>query len=88
MGASVDKVKEFLNEHPHKDCEEKSLHLVLELCPEDFQFLDTFRLHKIDDINFAHCDGNDLLLIADDNMDGCKLAVSSKGSVMVYDPSD
>ena len=62
--------------------------LVLELCPEDFQFLDTFRLHKLEDINFAKCNDNDLLLIADDNMDGCKLAVASTGNVMVFDPSD
>ena len=28
------------------------------------------------------------MLIADDNMDGCKLAVSSSGNVLVFDPSD
>ena len=34
------------------------------------------------------CDEQDLLLIADDNLDGCKLGVSTSGSVLIYDPSD
>ena len=51
--------------------------MVLELCPVNFQFLDTFRLHALDDINFAVCDGHEMLLIADDNLDGCKLSVTS-----------
>ena len=29
-----------------------------------------------------------MLLIADDNLDGCKLAVTSTGNVLIFDPSD
>ena len=50
--------------------------------------MDTFRLHELKDINFAQCDALSLLLIADDNLDGNKLAVSSTGNVVIFDPSD
>ena len=29
-----------------------------------------------------------MLLIADDNLDGCKLSVTSKGEMLIFDPSD
>ena len=65
-----------------------ALIVIFELCPENFQFLDTYRLHNLKDINFAQCDNNCLLLIADDNLDGQKLAVTSEGQVLIFDPSD
>ena len=32
--------------------------------------------------------GEELLLIADDNMDGNKLAVAASGKALIFDPSD
>ena len=29
-----------------------------------------------------------MLLIADDNLDGCKLSVTSAGEMLIFDPSD
>ena len=50
--------------------------------------MDTFRLHALDDIKFAVCDGHEMLLIADDNLDRCKLSVTKKGEMLIFDPSD
>ena len=88
VAGNPDGVKQFLSQHPHSQSPDIALAVILELCPEGFQFLDTFRLHKLGDINFAKCDDNEMLLIADDNLDGLKLAVTSTGGVLIFDPSD
>ena len=87
---AVDKegATKFLEQFPHSKTGDNTLSILLELCPVNFQFLDTFRLHQLADINFAVCDGHEMLLIADDNLDGLKLAVTSKGQIVIFDPSD
>lgn len=67
------------------DC---GLSIILEMCPENFQFLDTYRLCKLTDLKQIQCENHNLLLIADDNLDGLKLAISSNGNMLIYDPDD